>query len=260
MTSRLATVPNRRKALFYLSQGLAFTFTPGRTRCQGLLYDELRKTFETAQRYNVNIHGIDPAGAAGYQRLSNSRALRTAAALPGRDFLERGKGRRRHDFLELLAEQTGGRPVTDSDDLEAAVAGIFEEYGSSYLPRLRNDQRRTGRKVPSARGGRCRPRCRGEDEIRTLGAEQKQRDRKPRPRAITCLFDCYHQPPPASDFHLVGLMPTQPLRMGGRCIRSGVREQVTVERRGDRGGAHGADAGRHPGGRRHIDDCAHCVR
>ena len=36
VTSRLATVPNRRKALFYLSQGLAFTFTPGRTRCQGL--------------------------------------------------------------------------------------------------------------------------------------------------------------------------------------------------------------------------------
>ena len=214
VTSRLATVPNRRKALFYLSQGLAFTFTPGRTRCQGLLYDELRKTFETAQRYNVNIHGIDPAGAAGYQRLLQQPRLVNGRLVAERDLIgARQVASVRHDFLELLAEQTGGRPVTDSDDLEAAVAGIFEEYGTYYLLGYE-----TTNGEPDGKFRRLEVDVAGRDvEVRTKSGRwapnKNSVTENHGPRTIVCLLDCYHQPPPASDFHLVGLMPTQPLRM-----------------------------------------------
>ena len=214
VTSRLAAVPNRRKALFYVSQGLAFAFTPGRSRCQGLLYDDLRKTFETAQRYNVNIHGIDPAGAAGYQRYLQQPHVRNAQMIPERDLMAaRQAASVRHDFLELLGEQTGGRPVVDSDDIEASVAGIFEEYGSYYLVGYETTNgdpdgkfRRIDVDVPGrdlqvqAKSGRWAP---NRDSVTENDG----------PRSIRCLFDCWHQPPPPSEFHLVGLMPVQPLRM-----------------------------------------------
>lgn len=214
VTSRLATVPNRRKALFYVSQGLPFVFRPGSTRCQSLLYDELRKAFETAQRYNVNIHGIDPAGAAGYQRYLQEPHIRNARRIPERDLIgARQAASVRHDFLELLGEQTGGRPVTDNDDLEAAVAGIFEEYGAYYLVGYETTNgdpdgkfRRIEVDVPGrdlqvqAKSGRWAP-----DRASVV--------RNDGPRSVPCLFDCWHQPPPPSDFHLVGLMPVQPLRL-----------------------------------------------
>jgi VWFA-related protein len=216
VTSRLATVPNRRKALFYVSQGLPFVFRPGSTRCQTLLYDELRKAFETAQRYNVNMHGIDPAGAAGYQRYLQEPHIRNARLVPQRDLVgARQAASVRHDFLELLGEQTGGRPVTDNDDLEAAVAGIFEEYGSYYLLGYETTNgepdgkfRRIEVDVPGrdldvqAKSGRWAP-----DRTSAVANDG--------PRSVPCLFDCWHQPPPASDFQLVGLMPVQPLRMRG---------------------------------------------
>jgi hypothetical protein len=189
-------------------------FRPGSTRCQGLLYDELRKAFETAQRYNVNMHGIDPAGAAGYQRLLQQPRLRNGRLTPGRDLLDARKAASvRHDFLELLGEQTGGRPVADNDDLEAAVAGIFEEYGSYYLVGYETTNgdpdgkfRRIDVDVPGrdlqvlAKSGRWAP------DRATVTTNDG-------PRSVPCLFDCWHQPPPPSDFHLVGLMPVQPLRM-----------------------------------------------
>jgi VWFA-related protein len=214
-TSRLATVPNRRKALFYLSQGLIFQFTPGRTRCQTLLYDELRKTFETAQRYNVNIHGIDPAGAAGFQRMLQAPRLRSNARLaPARELGDaRNEAVRRHDFLELLGEQTGGRPVADRDDLEEAVAEIFEEYGSYYLIGYE-----TTNGEPDGKFRRLEVDVPGRDvDVRTKsgrwGANKDSVTENHGPRALVCLFDCWHQPPAPSAFHLAGLMPTQPLRL-----------------------------------------------
>jgi hypothetical protein len=231
VTSRLATVPNRRKALFYLSQGLMFVFTPGRTRCQNLLYDELRKTFETAQRYNVNIHGIDPAGAAGYQRLlQQPRLLSNARLAPGTDLIAaRETASRRHDFLELLAEQTGGRPVTDSDDLEGSVAAIFQEYGSYYLLGYE-----TTNGDPDGKFRRLEVDVPARDvEVRTKsGRWAPNKDSVTEnhgPRTIVCLFDCYHQPPPASNFHLVGLMPTQPLRMRAALYPAGRAVQTPGE-------------------------------
>ena len=89
----------------------------------------------------------------------------------------------RHDFLELLAEQTGGRPVVDSDDLEASVAGIFEEYGSYYLLGYE-----TTNGEPDGKFRRLDVDVPGRDldvqaEVGPLGAEQGQRDREQRSAA-----------------------------------------------------------------------------
>jgi VWFA-related protein len=214
VTSRLATVPNRRKALFFLSTGLPFTFRPGNSRCQSLLYDEMRRTFETAQRFNVNIHGVDPAGAAGFQRYLQEPRVRNVRMQPGRDLIDaRAIATRRHDFLELLGEQTGGRPVTDSDDLEASLAEIFDEYGSYYLIGYETTNgdpdgkfRRLDVDVPGrdvtvrTKSGRWAP-----ETGSAIAADG--------PRAVTCVFECWHAQPAPSSFHLSGLMPNQPLRV-----------------------------------------------
>ena len=214
VTSRLATVPNRRKALYYVSQGLNFVFRAGNTKCQGMLYDEMRKTFEMAQRYNVVIHGIDPAGAAGYQRYLQQPRIRNVRAEPGRDLIAaRDAAHARHDFLKLLGEQTGGQAVYDQDDLEASVAEIMEEYGSYYLIGYETTNgapdgkfRRIDVDVPGrdvlvrAKSGRWAP-----NEGSVVDSSG--------PRSIRCLFECWHEPPKPSDFHLVGLEPAQPLRL-----------------------------------------------
>ena len=214
VTSRLATVPNRRKALYFVSVGMPFVFRPGQAQCQTMLYDELRKSFETAQRNNVNIHGIDPAGAAGYQRYLQQTRVHNVRVIPGRDLIAaRDAASRRQDFLELLGEQTGGRPVVESDDLEKSVAEIFEEYGSYYLIGYETTNgdpdgkfRRIDVDVPGrdldvhAKSGRWAPNK--DSAVENTG-----------PKQIRCLFDCWHQPPPPSDFQLVGLAPTQPLRV-----------------------------------------------
>ena len=214
VTSRLAAVPNRRKALFFISVGLGIQFRPGNSRCQNMIYDEMRKTFETAQRFNVNIHGVDPAGAAGYQRFLQQSRIRNGRMVQGRDLMSaRDVAHRRHDFLETLAEQTGGRPVVDSDDLEASIADVFHESSAYYLigyeatnPEPDGKFRRVevevqGREVDvRTRTGRWAP-----DKGRVVDEEG--------PRAVTCVIDCWHVPPAPSDFQLAGLMPLQPLRL-----------------------------------------------
>jgi VWFA-related protein len=217
VTSRLAAVPNRRKALFFVSVGVSFTFVPGNSRCQGLLYDEMRRTFETAQRFNVNIHSVDPAGAAGYQRyLQQSRIdYDRVRAVPARDLIDaRRWAKVRHDFLETLGEQTGGRPIVDSDDLEASIAEVFEEYGAYYLIGYE-----TTNPAPDGKFRRLDVEVRGRDaDVRTTsGRWAPDKDRTiaatgPRAGGF-CVLDCFHEPPPASDFQLVGLTPLSPLRV-----------------------------------------------
>lgn len=134
VTARLATVPNRRKTIFFLSIGVPVAFTPGSNRCQGLLYDEMQRTFRDAQRSNVNIYGVDPAGARGYQTYLQDQRVRNGRIEGPRDaFSARQVTESRHDFLETLGEQTGGRAIVDTDSTEAEITHVFEEASSYYL-------------------------------------------------------------------------------------------------------------------------------
>lgn len=134
VAARLATVPNRRKTIFFLSIGVPVAFTPGSTRCQGLLYDEMQRTFRDAQRSNVNIYGVDPAGLKGYQSYLQDTRVRNGQIEGPRDaFSARQVTESRHDFLDTIAEQTGGRAIVDTDATEAEITHVFEEASSYYL-------------------------------------------------------------------------------------------------------------------------------
>lgn len=221
VTAQLATVPQRRKALFFVSVGVPFVFRAGGTRCQGLLYDELRRTFDTAQRFNVNIHGIDPAGAAGYMRFLRQPRLRNARLVPGLSAARASEvAQVGHDFLETLGEQTGGRPIVNTDDLEGALTAVFREYSTYYLVAyetapafdgrfrtVRVSVNRPGADVRTRRG-RWNPTAR--DVVNPTG-----------PPAGVCVFDCWHVPPRPSEIQLTGLSPSEPLRL--RAVATVVR-------------------------------------
>jgi VWFA-related protein len=118
MAEDLAGLPDRRKALFFVSVGIPLDVlaatepgSNGRTDAieVGALFEELKKTFDAARRSNVSIYGVDPGG------------LRSIAAPLNQDFL---KG---------VSEATGGFVITDTNDPAPGIQQIYRENGSYYL-------------------------------------------------------------------------------------------------------------------------------
>lgn len=134
----LADIPQRRKALFYISNGVPFDVTMMAPRRQGNVsgnpdYDqagraawikaEMDEVFRNAQLANVNIHAVDPGALDTLQ--------------PGFD--------PRRDFLIAVSENTGGYPIINRDDYDQAITRVFAENSSYYL---------LGYEPPTARDGR----------------------------------------------------------------------------------------------------------
>lgn len=119
LTQYLSDLPNRRKALVLVSEGIPLDLevlnpadlSPGGvpTGVLQIIMDELRETFAAAQRANVSIYPIDPAGLR--------TAMRTITV----------------DFLRGLASNTGGYPVVDTNDTASGVRQIMLENSSYYL-------------------------------------------------------------------------------------------------------------------------------
>lgn len=131
-TSQLATVAGGRKTLFYVGVGVVITGMRG--GCDGVIGGALRDIFRRAQRANVNIHAIDPGGLSGYrQYLERSFASRQQEARVSGRRMPPANLRSLKDFLRTLADNTGGRAVTDTDAIEPAIDRIFDEDGSYYL-------------------------------------------------------------------------------------------------------------------------------
>jgi VWFA-related protein len=133
VTSRLATIPQRRKSVMFLSVGVALRFgsTSG---CPGVLYDEMRDVFRYAQRGNVNIHTIDPSGYGGYASYVQGRqATHGTILMPYERNVTMNSVSSRLDFMKITAENTGGRAVVGTDDLEPVVDEVLEEDASYYL-------------------------------------------------------------------------------------------------------------------------------
>jgi VWFA-related protein len=122
----LSEIPQRRKAMFYISTGVpvdaAAVATLVRSGIQGVggdavgrnawVMSEMQEVYKHAQLANVNIHAIDPSAL---------------------DSLSGGRGRVEKDFLIAVSENTGGFPIINRDDYEDAVAQVFMENGSYYL-------------------------------------------------------------------------------------------------------------------------------
>jgi VWFA-related protein len=133
VASRLATAPGRRKALMFISVGVALSLS-ATDACGSQLADVMKGVFRKAQRANVNIYGIDPAGVGGYQQYLRLRAAQRGAEppFPGRRRVPRNV-RALQDFMRVLAEQTGGRAVINTDAVDTAIDQILEEDRVYYL-------------------------------------------------------------------------------------------------------------------------------
>jgi VWFA-related protein len=156
----LSTMPDRRKAIIYIGQGIPLDLgdlapvnnpglgpagAPSGMSLQGLagsLQLRLQRAFERAARGNANVYTID---ACGLRALPGPRppAMEASAApmpvatcVPGLE----------DDYLKMVAENTGARAVTNTNDFEPGVKAIFEENASYYLVGFQSsDQKADGK-------------------------------------------------------------------------------------------------------------------
>lgn len=133
VAARLATAPGRRKALMFISVGVALSLS-ATDSCGSQLADVMKAALRKAQRANVNIYGIDPAGLGGYQQYLRLRAAQrgTETMIPGRRRVPRNV-RVLQDFMRSLAEQTGGRAVINTDAIDRSIDQILDEDRVYYL-------------------------------------------------------------------------------------------------------------------------------
>jgi VWFA-related protein len=128
----LTVLPERRKALVYVSVGVPLEFdAAGPTEVIASTGDavgitrqlimELQKAFGAAQRANVAIYGLDPGGL----RAPNEGAVRSAD--------ESNPGRTNREFLETVALNTGGFVVANTNDSAPGISQILSENSSYYL-------------------------------------------------------------------------------------------------------------------------------
>ena len=146
----LADVPDRRKAIIYVGEGLPFDLEAGvsavnaniaraaqagsegalsNQQLQMRIKDQMQDAFDRARRANVNIYTVDACGL----RVEKPKAPPTAAAgniqpppptcQPGLEI----------DYLTQLAAATGGRPVINTSNYDPGLDALFEENSSYYL-------------------------------------------------------------------------------------------------------------------------------
>jgi VWFA-related protein len=133
VTSRMASVPKRRKTIFFVSPGVPLRFG-SRDECQFLLGEQMKDVFRKAQRANVNIYGVDPAGAGGYENYLMERNVKLGGMnAVGAQTSAMNTRRLLHDFLEITAEETGARALTTSTQLGPDIEQAFDEASDYYL-------------------------------------------------------------------------------------------------------------------------------
>ena len=173
VAGHLTQVPQRRKAIIYVSTGvpveaaamasidkIGFRGTPaldqlmsGGTIEEGTSRDlveamaeivewrpqeaygaAVQDAFVRAQHGNVNIYSIDPAGVGGLEAFLQQRVRSAKLAgplmTPAEAMLE---ARLHRDYLQTVAEGSGGRAIFGTNDLAKGLNRIFEENSSYYL-------------------------------------------------------------------------------------------------------------------------------
>jgi VWFA-related protein len=143
----LSTMPDRRKAIVYIGQGiplnlgnLAPVSNPGLGAAgaqsgmslqghTGSLQLRLQKAFERAARGNANVYTIDACGLRAEPGPTPPRLEASATPMP----IAKCVPGLEVDYLKTVAANTGARAVTDTNDFEQGVKAIFEENASYYL-------------------------------------------------------------------------------------------------------------------------------
>jgi VWFA-related protein len=134
LATRMAAIPNRRKTIILVSVGAPVELSASRG-CEGELAETTRDMFRKAQRANINIYSVDPAGYKGYEdylqrpiRRGGRPAEYTLPAGPAH-----AAAKQRRDFLEIMANDTGARAIVNTPALEIEVDRMFEEAAAYYL-------------------------------------------------------------------------------------------------------------------------------
>jgi VWFA-related protein len=167
----LISIPNRRKALFWVSPGVPLDLADLMPRSAPLggspvtgaqaggtigvrdLQDRTQEIFAKAQNANVTIYPIDPTGLDGMRHILKARLSMPGMftrlvvgnepgglPLPGvgdweaalATFSQR-KSNALQDFLVSTATNTGGRAIVNTNEFGPAIGEIFEENKSYYL-------------------------------------------------------------------------------------------------------------------------------
>jgi VWFA-related protein len=155
----LREIPERRKAIVYFSAGIELNFemlapgSPDRSGCNADRLHALTEVFRQVQLANVNIYPVDIAG------------LRVAK--PGTAGFDNAL-----DFLRILASNTGGRAIVNTNAPAREMPRILTENGAYYLL-----------------GYELGPRRKEGDEWRRLEVKVNRRDVEVRAR------ERYYEPP-----------------------------------------------------------------
>jgi VWFA-related protein len=118
----IGTMSGQRKAIFYVSTGVALP--PQNTQAFAEVIPAMRRVFDAAQTGNVMIYGLDPGGlGVSPATRAESSTFKSGAA---------GGRTSRHEFLLMLAENTGGRSIVDRNNPEKAVKTLLAEHNHYY--------------------------------------------------------------------------------------------------------------------------------
>jgi VWFA-related protein len=152
VTEQLIAVPERRKAVVYVTIGVPFDpemLGPGANlNAQGVqsqLLQMLQGTFRQARRANVNVYTVDPSGLGVLESYIQQQHLRNRASAEAAMTIARRQANLHLDFMETVAENTAGRATVNSNDFASAIEQMFRENGSYYLLGYRPSSRPDGR-------------------------------------------------------------------------------------------------------------------
>lgn len=144
----LAGVRGRRKALIYISEGIDYDIHDVfNNRDSSRLIQDARDAVAAATRSNVSIYSIDPRGLTSLgddgielAGLPNDPQLGLGPGSLGREL------QLAHDNLRMLATETGGFAVVNTNDFANAFDRIVAENSSYYvLGYYPSNARRDGR-------------------------------------------------------------------------------------------------------------------
>ena len=91
------------------------------------VFDYMRETYRQAQRANVNVYTVSPAGVGGMEQYIQSQRWQGKYVPPYETPANY------FDFLVGVAENTGGRAFPDRNEFGTALTSIFQENSSYYL-------------------------------------------------------------------------------------------------------------------------------